>query len=50
MVSLRFIYAKNQQTLAARTQAKDIQTFSLKICIIKSLKQKIFKILHQKVA
>jgi hypothetical protein len=39
MVSLGFIYTKKQQTLASRTQAKDIQTFALKICIIKSLKQ-----------
>jgi hypothetical protein len=39
MISLGFIYTKNQQTLAARTQAKDIQTFALKICIIKSFRQ-----------
>jgi hypothetical protein len=34
MVSLGFIYTKNQQTLAPRTQGKHIQTFALKICMI----------------
>lgn len=39
MVSLGFIYTKKKKTLTIKTQAKHIQSFALRIYIIKSIRQ-----------